>query len=186
MKIYTKTGDTGKTSLAMGGRVLKSDIRVDMYGTCDELNSCLGLSISFINHESVIIGDLKNIQNLLFEIGSELAGFKNESSNKFAILETDISEIEKSIDKLEELLEPLKSFILPGGSKSSSFLHLSRTICRRLERSMVHASSTGIEIIPSTLIFINRLSDFLFVAARYENHREGISEPKWTSRLKNS
>jgi cob(I)alamin adenosyltransferase len=184
MKIYTKTGDTGHTSLAKGGRVLKSDVRVEMYGTCDELNSNLGLVLSFLENDETLIKEINLIQNLLFEIGSELAGYKNEENNQSAITQLDIEHIEKSIDSLEEKLVPLKSFILPGGSKSASFLHVSRTICRRLERIMVLANSNNVEIFSPTLIYINRLSDFLFVASRYANSISGINEPLWTSRLK--
>ena len=184
MKIYTKTGDTGHTSLAKGGRVLKSDIRVEMYGTCDELNSNLGLVLSFVDNDEFLKKEINLIQNLLFEIGSELAGFKKEDSSQSAISLKDVEHIEKSIDTLEEKLVPLKSFILPGGSKTASLLHVSRTICRRLERIMVLANSNDTEIYYQTLIYINRLSDFLFVSARYANSISGINEPLWTSRLK--
>jgi cob(I)alamin adenosyltransferase len=184
MKIYTKTGDTGKTSLAMGGRVLKSDLRVEMYGTCDELNSQIGLVLAYIETDTLLISYLTTTQNLLFEIGSELSGYKNKSSDSSAILMEDIEFLERAIDSLEEKLEPLKSFILPGGSKVASFLHVTRTVCRRLERLMVHAHSNGVEVLPSTLMYINRLSDFLFVAARYANAESGILEPKWTTRVK--
>ncbi len=184
MKIYTKTGDTGHTSLAKGGRVLKSDIRVEMYGTCDELNSSLGLALSFLENNDILKNEIQIIQNLLFEIGSELAGFKMSDKNQSFITFSDIELIEKSIDSIEEKLTPLKSFILPGGTKSASFLHQARTICRRLERIMVQANSNGTEVFPETLIYINRLSDFLFVAARFSNSIAGITEPIWTSRLK--
>ena len=184
MKIYTKTGDTGHTSLAKGGRVLKSDIKVEMYGTCDELNSNLGLVLSFLENDEFLKIEINLIQNLLFEIGSELAGYKKEDSNQSAISLMDIEHIEKSIDTLEEKLVPLKSFILPGGSKTASLLHVSRTICRRLERIMVMANSNDTDIYSQTLIYINRLSDFLFVSARYANSISGINEPLWTSRLK--
>lgn len=185
MKIYTKSGDTGKTSLAMGGRVLKSDLRVEMYGTCDELNSAIGLTLSFLEPTYPIVPILTSIQNLLFEIGSELAGFKKTDSEFLsAILQSDIELLEKNIDEIEEKLEPLKSFILPGGDRISAFLHLSRTICRRLERLMVHSRSNGVEVSASSLAFINRLSDLLFVLARYSNKLAGVTEPKWVSRLK--
>jgi len=184
MKIYTKTGDTGHTSLAKGGRVLKSDIRVEMYGTCDELNSNLGLVLSFLENEEYLQKEINLIQNLLFEIGSELAGYKKDDIAVSSISQSDIEHIEKSIDILEEKLIPLKSFILPGGTKTASLLHVSRTICRRLERIMVEANSSSTEIFSSTLIFINRLSDFLFVSARYANSISGVNETLWTSRLK--
>jgi cob(I)alamin adenosyltransferase len=184
MKIYTKTGDTGKTSLAMGGRVLKSDLRVEMYGTCDELNSTIGLVLSYTSKDNFLVPYLNMTQNLLFEIGSELSGFKPKNSETSAIVMEDIEYLEKAIDEIEEKIEPLKSFILPGGDKLASFLHVTRTVCRRLERLMVHAHSNGVEVLSNTLMYINRLSDFLFVAARYANFESGIQEPKWTSRVK--
>jgi cob(I)alamin adenosyltransferase len=173
MKIYTKTGDTGKTSLAMGGRVLKSDLRVEMYGTCDELNSTIGLVLSYTPKDNILVPYLNMTQNLLFEIGSELSGFKSKNSEISAIVMGDIDYLEKAIDEIEEKLEPLKSFI-----------HVSRTVCRRLERLMVHAHSNGVEVLSNTLMYINRLSDFLFVAARYANFEVGFQEPKWITRVK--
>ena len=182
-KIYTKTGDKGFTSLANGARVSKSDSYVELYGTCDELNSSLGVALGF--YPSNVSGEpVWKIQNLLFELGSELAGFRKKDTNVSIILEEDIQFLEKEIDTMQEVLPELKSFILPGGSKAASFLHVSRTLCRRLERMMVTSKESGGEIFESSLIFVNRLSDYLFVLARYLNFQEGQEDIKWFSRAK--
>ena len=183
MKIYTKTGDKGSTSLANGKRVSKSNVYVRLYGISDELNSYIGTVISFLSKDSKLTDSLFKIQNLLFELGSELAYFR---TNVSIILEEDISFLETEIDSLQEKLEPIKQFILPGGSKASSFLHIARTICRELEREMVREKEIGAEIFENSLIFVNRLSDYLFVAARFCNYEEGVGDIKWTSRAKNS
>lgn len=182
-KIYTKTGDSGTTSLANGKRVSKADLRVDMYGDSDELNSSLGMAINFL-HDEHSIEILKNIQVLLFELGSELAGFLPDPSIASIILEEDISLLESEIDRMQESLTPLKTFILPGGTKAGSFLHLSRTICRRLERKMVGFIRSEEKIGENSLKFINRLSDYLFVLARYANHLEDKEDTKWFSRAR--
>ncbi|MDX1957556.1 MAG: cob(I)yrinic acid a,c-diamide adenosyltransferase [Leptospiraceae bacterium] len=180
MKIYTKTGDKGLTSLAMGGRVAKSDARVELYGTCDELMSVLGLTNC--SHE-VLKKEIERIQNLLFELGSELAGFRKQDSDQI-ILQEDIEFLEQSIDRMQEKLPVLKTFILPGGARDAGYLHLARTVCRRLERGMVRHREEGGEIFDPSLIFINRLSDYLFVAARFSNLQAGIEDVKWYSRAK--
>ncbi|WCL48132.1 cob(I)yrinic acid a,c-diamide adenosyltransferase [Leptospira sp. GIMC2001] len=188
MKIYTKTGDKGETSLAMGGRVKKFDPRVELYGTSDELNSVIGIALSFLRDNSQLRESLSNVQNLLFELGSELAGFQKLEVNGSVspiILESDIHFLETKMDEWTNELESLKHFVLPGGSKQASFLHQARTICRRLERSMVKEREAGLDIPQLSMIFINRLSDFLFVAARYANREENFKEPIWISRAKN-
>lgn len=184
MKIYTKTGDSGKTSLASGKRVSKSDPSVELYGTCDELNSSIGVCLSFLNLDSKLKEPLTIIQNLLFDLGAELAGYRKEGKADSALLPDDINYLEKKIDEFQEELEQLRNFILPGGSKPASFLHISRTICRRLERNMVKAQDEGIDIFKENIILINRLSDFLFVAARFANKEEGVTDIKWISRAK--
>lgn len=184
MKIYTKTGDLGKTSLASGKRVSKSDVFVDLYGTCDELNSSIGIAISFLNQDSLLQTQLLRIQNILFELGSELAGFRPKESSESIILDEDINFLEQSIDDFQEKLPQLRNFILPGGSQVASFLQLSRTICRRLERMMVNAKENGKEVFDKSLVFANRLSDYLFVAGRIANLEEGIEDTKWSSRTK--
>ncbi|MBM9498925.1 cob(I)yrinic acid a,c-diamide adenosyltransferase [Leptospira sp. 201903071] len=182
MKIYTKKGDFGQTSLATGAKVPKSDRRVELYGTADELNSTIGVVKAFLPTGSVLHSPLETIQNLLFELGSELAGFRPKEES--CILEEDISFLENQIDQMQEKLTPLKKFILPGGTKASSFLHISRTVSRRMEREMVRYKEEGLEILSSPMIFMNRLSDYFFVAARYANLEENIQEPTWTSRAK--
>jgi cob(I)alamin adenosyltransferase len=184
MKIYTKSGDKGKTSLASGKRVSKSDELVSLYGICDGLNSQIGVAISFLKEGSILKEPLLLTQNILFELGSELAGFRIENAEVSIIFESDIQFLEENIDRWQEKLPELKSFVLPGGSKSSSFLQVSRTICRELEREMVKAKEMNIEIFDKSLIYINRLSDFLFVAARFANLEESIPDVKWTSRAK--
>ncbi|EPG66864.1 cob(I)yrinic acid a,c-diamide adenosyltransferase [Leptospira wolffii] len=183
MKIYTKKGDTGTTSLASGSRVSKSDKRVELYGTADELNSSLGVALSFLRADSSLRPGLERIQNLLFELGSELAGFRKKDDTS-CILEDDILSLEKEIDLWQESLVPLKNFILPGGSAPSSFLHISRTLARRLERDLVRYKEEGAEVFPENLRFLNRLSDYLFVAARFANFESKIEEPQWKSRAK--
>ncbi|MCG9874438.1 MAG: cob(I)yrinic acid a,c-diamide adenosyltransferase [Leptospiraceae bacterium] len=187
MKIYTKTGDTGETSLAMGGRVQKFDPRVELYGTTDELNSVLGISISFLDTASALRDSLVFVQNLLFELGSELAGYhKLDDAGELIpiIQEADISFLEGKMDEWTNELEPLKHFVLPGGSKSASFLHQARTVCRRLERRMVFEAKEHVSIPARSIIFINRLSDFLFVASRFANLEDKVKEPIWISRVK--
>ncbi|MBP7280460.1 MAG: cob(I)yrinic acid a,c-diamide adenosyltransferase [Leptospiraceae bacterium] len=184
MKIYTKTGDKGKTSLASGKRVSKSDELVGLYGICDELNSHIGVAISFLNEDSAIRDPLLITQSILFELGSELAGFRIESNQTSIIFQTDIDYLEKQMDLWLEKLPEMKSFILPGGTKSSAFLHIARTVCRELEREMVSAKEKEVEIFEMSLIYINRLSDFLFVAARFANLEESVGDIKWTSRAK--
>lgn len=184
MKIYTKTGDKGKTSLASGKRVSKSDRLVKLYGICDELNSHIGVTISFLKEDSSIKEPLLLTQSILFELGSELAGFRLNSAEVSIIFQSDIDYLEKQIDLWLEKLPEMKSFILPGGAKSSSFLHVARTVCRELEREMVSAKEQEVEIFEMSLIYVNRLSDFLFVAARFANLEESISDIKWTSRAK--
>ncbi|TGK35058.1 cob(I)yrinic acid a,c-diamide adenosyltransferase [Leptospira gomenensis] len=182
MKIYTKKGDGGQTSLANGSKVSKADVRVELYGTADELNSTIGVVRSFLETTSELHSPLETIQNLLFELGSELAGFRAKEDS--CILPEDVVFLETEIDRMQERLTPLKKFILPGGSQAASFLHISRTVSRRLEREMVRAKENGLEILSSPMIFMNRLSDYFFVSARYANLERNIQEPLWTSRAK--
>ncbi|EPG75809.1 ATP:cob(I)alamin adenosyltransferase [Leptospira fainei serovar Hurstbridge str. BUT 6] len=183
MKIYTKKGDSGTTSLANGSRVSKADNRVELYGTADELNSSIGVASAFLKSDSKLRASLERIQNLLFELGSELAGYRKDDGTS-CLLEEDTLRLEHEIDEWQNSLAPLKHFILPGGSQASAFLHISRTVTRRLERELVKAKDSGVEIYPETLKFLNRLSDHLFVAARYANFESNIKEPQWQSRAK--
>lgn len=183
-KIYTKTGDLGKTSLIGGTKVPKSNIRIEAYGTVDELNSFIGLTSDQLNHEtSKII--LKEIQDRLFTIGSSLACDPDkESKLKIPDLkESDITLLEKEIDKMNEGLEEMKSFILPGGHVAISTAHVARCVCRRAERICVHMQEDAMAIEPLVIKYLNRLSDYLFVLARYAGHLLGVEDIPWKPRI---
>jgi cob(I)alamin adenosyltransferase len=188
MKIYTKTGDKGETGLIGGKRIPKSDPRIISYGLIDELNSNVGLTISLLNLKnnnlfSDLIDLLIKIQNDLFAIGSDLADPTYPMENKYKIPRTDekmVSYLESEIDKFEKEVVPITFFILPGGSIESSILHVSRSIARRTETA-VTALSKSQTINPAILIYLNRLSDLLFVAARLVNKRIGVEDVAWKS-----
>ena len=232
MKIYTKTGDAGQTGLANGTRVFKDHLRVELYGTSDELNSVIGLGLSFLQQElqsgsvqeesfQSVEEQLHAIQSLLFELGAELAGFPTEEGS---ILQSDVDHIESWIDDMNRDLPEMKQFILPGGEASSAQFHIGRTVCRRLERLLVHANRTmdpsdaqpdrnaggtrnetqlnetnqqqqgtgdkgkkamdANEILGSTgMIWVNRLSDYLFVLARHCQRLNGGQDIPWKSRM---
>lgn len=166
-KIYTRTGDDGTTGLVNGPRRSKADLRVDAYGTIDETNAAIGLA----RLETVGKLDkmLETIQNDLFDLGADLATPQtSEDKVDLRIVSTQTKRLEEEIDTLNEVISPLKSFVLPGGSKASAHLHLARTVARRAERAMV-ALSAHEHVSRDALQYINRLSDFLFVAARYAN-----------------
>jgi len=184
MKIYTKTGDKGTTSLIGGTKVLKSDLRIEAYGTVDELNSYVGLCNDLLTNEhSKKV--LKEIQDRLFTIGSSLAcDPEKEPKMKIPDLkEEDVSLLEKEIDKMNEVLPEMKSFILPGGHITVSHIHIARCICRRAERCCVRLNehATGDLLI---LKYLNRLSDFLFVLARYASHLLNAQEVPWKPRIR--
>lgn len=175
-KIYTKTGDGGDTALGDGERVLKDSLRVTAYGNVDELNASIGIITLYANTE--LKRKLKNIQNDLFDIGADLCvpiSEKNKDRLRLSINQVETLELE--IDEMNSNLEPLNSFILPGGCRSATFLHMARTICRRAERSVVSLRSQE-KVNDNTLIYLNRLSDWLFVASRVEN-QENSSEVLW-------
>lgn len=180
MKIYTKTGDKGETGLFGGERVSKHSTRLDAYGTVDELNSFLGLAILEVNNQE-IKSIIKEIQQKLFVVGSDLATPQTEKNQKLKITRTPdeyIDETERLIDKFESQLDELKNFILPGGSKGSALLHICRTIARRAEREIVALKNTE-EIGNNIVIFLNRLSDLFFVLSRFENKYSNIPDTKW-------
>jgi len=181
MKIYTKSGDTGETSLWGGGRVKKSHPRVNAYGTLDEANSILGLALSFMpTSEKTTIDRLNRIQYELFTVGSELATQPGQKITIVLIEENSIQQMEKEIDEMEATLEPLKNFIMPSGSSAGSALHLARTVIRRAERDCVDLKfNTGDDLRPEVIRYLNRLSDYLFVTARFVNHALGKTETKW-------
>ena len=177
MKIYTKTGDAGKTRLGDMSVVDKDNQRVDLYGDIDELNAQVGVVLSFADLKDVNTV-LLAIQNKLLALGSSIANPKPVTDKKAQILVDDILFLEKSIDDMEIQLQPLKNFILPGGHKIASLLHLSRTICRRVERKAV--AFNKVEVLdPLYIQYLNRLSDYFFVAARYVNHQKNSPDVLW-------
>jgi cob(I)alamin adenosyltransferase len=178
MKIYTRTGDEGETSLFDGTRVRKDDARVDAYGDVDELNAWLGLARSSL-HEGDLDEALTRIQRDLFAVGAELAdpgGKIAARVTKAAITAADVERLEQLIDRLEDQLEPLRRFILAGGVPAGAALHVARAVCRRAERRIV-----SLEPRPGAILlrYINRLSDLLFVLARVVNKRAGVAETEW-------
>lgn len=175
-KIYTKTGDGGDTALGDGERVLKDSLRVSAYGNVDELNASIGIITLYANTE--LKRKLKNIQNDLFDIGADLCvPISEKNKDRLRLSTNQIETLELEIDEMNSILEPLNSFVLPGGCRSATFLHMARTICRRAERSVVSLRSQE-KINNNTLVYLNRLSDWLFVASRVEN-QENSSEVLW-------
>ncbi len=180
MKIYTKTGDSGETSLLGGKRVWKDNLRIQTCGTIDELNSIIGLSINEITN-SELKEVLQGIQNDLFVIGSDTAMPNENVNSKISIprIADNLSEkLESIIDKYDSQLPVLKNFILPGGVRGSALLHFARSVCRRAERNVVALSQVE-KINPSIEKYMNRLSDVLFVLARYANFSKGTSDIIW-------
>jgi cob(I)alamin adenosyltransferase len=180
-KIYTRTGDDGTTALGSGRRVAKYDLRVECYGTLDETNAAIGLARLHTRSDQALDAMLARIQNDLFDLGAELC-YPDESKDargRLSVSDAQVERLESEIDTLNRELQPLRSFVLPGGTQAASFLHLARTISRRAERLMVALAGRPSEPVGgSALRYINRLSDFLFVAARYANDK-GISDVLW-------
>ena len=178
MKIYTKTGDGGQTSLFGGKRVSKDDARIEAYGTVDELNALVGVAISETTDKSAE-KVLRNIQSDLFVLGSDLATPADESKVKLPrTTEEMVKDLENEIDTYESKIPELKIFILPGGTKASALLHLSRTVCRRAERRVINLSNVE-QINLEVVKYLNRLSDLLFVLARFENNINDIPDDGW-------
>lgn len=177
MKIYTKKGDTGDTSLFGGQRVSKSTERIEAYGTVDEVNSLVGLAASYDLSEKGT-AYLRKVQELLFILGADLATPPSSKARIDRIAEKDITFLEEAIDEMEKELESLKNFILPGGSQSGATLHVARTVCRRAERSAVACAEVD-NISNECIKFLNRLSDFFFVIARFENKQADVREESW-------
>lgn len=183
MKIYTKTGDKGETGLYGGKRIRKDDQRIAAYGDVDETNAAIGIARSYIEEGSsgsrevlaFIDSSLESVQNKLFAIGAVLAG--SEDPN-FSVKDTDIEYLEKCIDHIDELVQPIKAFILPFGTDLSARLHLARTVARRAERSIVSLSADE-TVDPNVLAYANRLSDFLFTLARFANKAQSIPDTLW-------
>ena len=170
MRIYTKTGDRGFTKLGNGVTVRKNHQLVEAYGTVDELSSFLGLAISDLS-EPDVADDLLWVQSKLFVVGSILAGGPGEMSLE------DLGYLEEAIDRLSSQLPPLHDFILPGGTKEAALLHVARSTCRRAERRIASVDQGIDPEVKNVLPFLNRLSDYLFCAARYVNPREGVEDP---------
>jgi cob(I)alamin adenosyltransferase len=181
MKIYTKTGDAGETGLFAGPRVMKDDPRIAAYGSVDELNAVLGVLVA--NH--AVSGDglrdaVGGVQSDLFSIGAELATPDPVAQGMCLLAEDRIAFLEQSMDTMEAQLPPLKNFVLPGGSPASAQLHWARTVCRRAERDVVHLShQPGVADCSRIIIYLNRLSDWLFVLARYQNASAGVPDQPW-------
>ncbi len=181
MKIYTKTGDKGETSLFGGERVSKDDLRIEAYGTVDELNAIIGTARAFNDNMQVDV-ILGGIQEQLFVLGADLATPSSAANAAIPrITADDAVSLEKKIDEIEKELTPLKSFVLPGGSKSGSLLHNARTVCRRAERRVVSLRKTN-GASQESAVYLNRLSDFLFVLARFANKTSKVSETLWNTR----
>lgn len=181
-KVYTRSGDEGTTSLVGGERVAKDDTRIEAYGTVDELNSALGAALALGVAERLNPA-VKRIQHELFHLGADLATpeGKRQSLAGPRIAEAHVEALERLIDELNEELGPLENFILPGGSPGAGALHFARTVCRRAERRLVTLAARE-SVNPLSLRYLNRLSDALFVMARYENHTRGIDDIYWQSR----
>jgi len=181
MKIYTKTGDKGDTALFSGGRVPKHHLRVESYGTIDELNSIVGV-VRATQPSAQTDTWLEELQNQLFHLGADLATPMDAKADWIArVTAEQVEWLEETIDTMTEQLDPLSNFILPGGTMAGAQLHVARTVCRRAER-IVSALQEAEEINTFSLIYINRLSDWLFTLARYENKQAGEPESKWVVR----
>ncbi len=178
MKIYTRTGDDGTTGLLGSGRVAKSEPRVEAYGSVDELNAALGVARA-LDTERWLDGELAAIQALLFKVGAELAAREAKALERLErVSDDDVTALERSIDRLEADLAPLRNFVLPGGTALGAHLHLARTVCRRAERRVVALAQSG-PVEPRLLRYLNRLADLLFVMARWCNHRAGLPDVEW-------
>jgi cob(I)alamin adenosyltransferase len=182
-RIYTRTGDDGTTALGNDQRRKKYDARVDAYGTIDELNSVIGVARLHTKADARLDAMLARIQNDLFDLGADLASpdkAKGPGGERMSIVEKQVARLEGEIDLLNEGLAPLRSFVLPGGSPAAAHLHLARTVCRRAERVIVALSDMEGEAVSAALIkYVNRLSDFLFVASRFANDN-GAGDVLWS------
>lgn len=181
-KIYTRTGDSGTTSLANGKQILKTAPRIEAIGAIDELNSCIGLLISYLATNDSMTSCLQRVQHQLFDLGGELA----VAEKSYTVIEpSEIKYLEAQIDNINTKLPPLKEFILPGGSIGASYTHLARSICRRAERRLIALTQyEGEEVNNHCVIYLNRLSDLLFVASREIARRQGGEETLWQPREK--
>lgn len=177
MKIYTKTGDKGETALFTGRRVPKDNLRVEAYGTVDELNAVLGMAVTALPAASPVREPLLRIQRDLFDLGGDLATPPDKAGRGATVVEAQVAFLEATIDGWERELPPLKRFILPGGTAAAATLQLARAVCRRAERRVITLARAE-EVSPVAIQYLNRLSDLLFVAARYVNHLANVKEPE--------
>jgi cob(I)alamin adenosyltransferase len=183
LKIYTRRGDAGQTDLFGGERVGKDALRVEVYGEVDELNSVVGLAAAHSSHAD-LEGLLQRIQSTLFDVGAHLAtpdAAHREKAKVPSASTEDVDELEECIDRFEGELEPLKSFVLPGGTAAAAAFHVARTVCRRAERRAVTLNDSE-PLDPTLLKYLNRLSDLLFTLARLENARAGLADVAWVGR----
>ena len=180
--VYTKTGDKGTTSLVGGTRVAKTDVRLEAYGTVDELNSFLGVLVTYLADESDRLF-MQQIQNKLFVVGGYLATDQEKTALPCQISADDVKVMEQAIDEADEQLPPLKAFVLPGGSRGASVCHVCRTVCRRAERRIL-ALNDLYPVSPELIAYVNRLSDYLFVLSRKINIQQGKEEIFWTNSCK--
>ena len=178
-RIYTRGGDKGKTSLGNGQRVKKTHIRMEAMGSVDEVNACIGVIVSYLEKNDPVYITLCAIQNDLFDIGADLCMPETQGRPKLKLSETAVQWIEQQIDFYNQSLSDLTSFILPGGQQEAAYAHVARTVCRRAERILVGSEEQLGGDVRSICIYLNRLSDFLFVIARYFNDRKGIKDPLW-------
>lgn len=179
MRIYTKTGDKGETSLYAGGRVKKSAPRVEAYGTLDEANACIGMAIAAMPQDrelEALRQELAKVQRDLFCAGAQLAS-NSDQLPKWHLVDADVLALEAGIDRMDAVLPALTTFILPGGHPAGAGLHVARTVTRRAERLAVDLVERGERVDPIVVAYLNRLSDYLFVAARHTNHWLGSAEP---------
>jgi cob(I)alamin adenosyltransferase len=182
-RIYTRSGDVGRTRLATGATVSKADLRVETYGSVDETNACLGLARVHTSDAGEFDAILARVQNELFDLGADLAQpakADEAEGSTLRILDSQVARLEAEIDALNAGLPPLTSFVLPGGTPAGAALHLARTVCRRAEREAVRLVESGEPVSGPALRYLNRLSDLLFVAARHANDR-GAAEVFWKS-----
>jgi cob(I)alamin adenosyltransferase len=183
-RIYTRTGDDGTTALGTGERRKKHDLRIAAYGTVDELNACLGIARLHTKGEAAVDAMLARIQNDLFDLGADLCTPEQDKGKgpggaRLAVTDAQVTRLEQEIDTLNDELAPLRSFVLPGGTPAAAYLHLARTVCRRGERLMVELADKPSEAVSAAALkYVNRLSDFLFVASRFLN-RKGADDVLW-------
>jgi cob(I)alamin adenosyltransferase len=181
-KIYTRTGDDGTTGLGTGERRKKYDLRIAAYGTTDEVNAAIGIARLYTADDTALDAALSRIQNDLFDVGADLCTpgqGKGPGGARLTVTENQVTWLESEIDRLNAALSPLRSFVLPGGSKAAAYLHLARTVCRRAERLIAELKDVaGESITDEVLKYVNRLSDYLFVASRYANDK-GAQDALW-------